>query len=53
MSKDGVWDTDIEILAASTILQVPIHSLIQNHIGGSGIYPYCLQIIFYAIMSIQ
>ncbi len=27
MSKDGVWGTDIEILAASTILQVPIYTL--------------------------
>jgi hypothetical protein len=26
MSKDGVWGTDIEILAASTILQVPIYT---------------------------
>ena len=26
MSKDGVWGTEIEILAASTILQVPIYT---------------------------
>ncbi len=26
MSKDGEWGTDIEILAASTILQVPIYT---------------------------
>ena len=31
MSKDGVWGTDIEILAASTLLQVPIYTFSPNN----------------------
>ena len=43
MSKNGVWGTDTEILAASTILQAPIytfhHAVTQNLITGSDTYP--------------
>lgn len=31
MSKDGIWGTDIEILAASTILQVPTYTFSRSN----------------------
>ena len=30
MSNNGIWGTDIELLAASTILQVPIYTHLRN-----------------------
>ena len=52
MSKDEVWGTDIEILAASTLLQIPIYIFSNNNpTVGSDIYPCHLQIGSYVTMS--
>ena len=42
MDTNGIWDTDIKLLAAATMLQAPIYTYTKFHdsrenIGGQGI----------------